>query len=102
MSALRSNSKASLVASVAIGLTFYEGIGVLIRAAVMPLQTLATFLINFLLVRGWRNVMLLGEPAYSLADVAFTAFAGLLLLAIGLGVGMVLVKPTASRTKRGR
>jgi hypothetical protein len=87
MPAIRANSKASYAVSIAAALIVARGIELLIRAASMPLETVAARLINFLLVRGWRNVVALPEAPYSLALVGSTALPGFVLLVAGLLAG---------------
>jgi len=85
------HSRASLAAAIAIGLTLSKGIGLLIRAAAAPLDTLTVHIINAILMRGWRNVMALSESSLPLALVGLFAFEGFVLVALALGIGMKLV-----------
>lgn len=97
MSPIRANSKASYAVSIAAAFMVARGIGLLIEAASMPLETVSARLLNALLVRGWRNVMLLYEGPYpTLGLVGSTAFPGFVLLVSGLLAGNYI----ASRTRR--
>ena len=84
---LRANSRASYAVSIAIALTLFKGIELLIQGASMPLETVSARLINLLLARGWRNVALLNEPSYPLTMWISTTVIGLLLISAGLAVG---------------
>jgi hypothetical protein len=97
MPAIRANSKASYAVSIVAALIVARGIELLIRAASMPLETVSVRLINALLVRGWRNVVVLHEAPYSLALVGSTALPGFVLLVAGLLAGNYI----ASRERRG-
>jgi hypothetical protein len=92
MPAIRANSKASYAVSIAAALIVAKGFELLIRAASMPLETVAARLINFLLVHGWRNAVALHEAPYSLTLVGSTALPGLVLLVAGLLAGNYIVR----------
>jgi hypothetical protein len=89
--ALGAKSRASYVLSIAIALTFFKGIELLIQGASMSLETVSVRLINMLLVRSWRNVLLLDEPRYQLAMWASSIFIGLLLITAALAFGNKLL-----------
>ena len=91
MPAIRAQERTSYAVSVAGGLMIARGIELLIQAASMPLETVSARLINALLVRGWRNVVLLNEAYYPLALVGSTVFPGFVLLGAGLLAGNYIV-----------
>ena len=92
MPAIRANSKASYAVSIAAALIVARGIELLIQAASMPLGTVSVRLINALVVRGWRNAVVLYEAPYSLSLVGSTALPGLVLLVAGLVAGNYIVR----------
>jgi len=100
LSALRAKSKLSYAASIAAGLVIFEGLQLLINAASMPLETVSARLINALLVRGWRNVMLLSEPSHSLLMVGSIALTGVVLVAIGFSIGEGVVRHTGAEDRQ--
>jgi len=78
----------SYVVSIAIALTLYEGMKSLINAASMPLEALAARLINAVILRGWRDIMLMPEHNYPLSILGINVVFGLVLIGMGLSVGM--------------
>lgn len=91
MHRIRAKSKTSYAVSVAAALIVARGIESLIQAMAMPLEAPVARLINFLLVRGWRNVVLLSEAPYPLALVGSTTLSGIVLVTIGLLAGSYVV-----------
>jgi len=80
-----------------IALLLYKGVGLLVQAAAMPLEHVVVYTINAVSLRGWRDVMPLGQPDYPLVLVGLTAFNGFVLVATGLVIGMKLVRPNLEK-----
>jgi hypothetical protein len=92
--AMNRNSRKSiapLAVAIVIGLLLFGGVELLVQAAAIPLGTLTVRVINAILIRGWGYAMLLSPPSRTLDVVAFTAVEGLFPIAIGLGIGIMLV-----------
>lgn len=89
---ITSQLRASYVVSIVAGLALFQGIQLLLRAASLPLETLMAKLINAILVRGWRNILLLNEPHYPLLMVGESVLIGVIFIAIGLWAGNSLAR----------
>ncbi len=94
---LRLHSKVSFAVAVLVAYMEFKGICLLIQTASKPLGQITAALINALLVRGWRDVMLLNDTQYPPMMLVPTAVYGIVFVAIGLLIGAVLLRSDRSQ-----
>ena len=94
--AFHRNSKASFAVTIMVALMVSNGIRLLIQASSMPLIGISAALINALLVRGWRDVMLLNDTQYPLMFFVPTAVYGMVFVVVGVLIGAILLRPDGS------
>ena len=92
----RRNSKASFAVAVVVALMVFNGIRIFIQTASKPLGQMSAALINALLERGWRDVMLLNDTQYPLMMLVPTAVYGIVFVVVGVLIGAILMPPDRS------